>query len=93
MKSLPLYLCYVGFAFLLIKAYFHLRYDRQRRKTGSLFLRWTFGVYALSIMFPIISLPNTDKEQRLKRIANIALVICHVFFVLTFIMVYAIYGG
>jgi hypothetical protein len=93
MKSLPLYLCYAGFAFLLIKAYFHLRYDRQRRKTGSLFLRWTFGVYALSIMFPIISLPNTDKEQRLKRIANIALVICYVFFVLTFIMVYAIYGG
>ncbi len=90
---MPLYLCYIGFAFLLIKAYYHLQYDRQRRKTGSLFLRWIFGAYAFSILFPIVSTPNTDKEQRLKSIANIAVVGCYVFFILTFVFIYAIYGS
>jgi len=93
MKTLPLYLCYIGFAFLIIKAYFHLQYDRQRRKTGSLFLRWIFGAYAFSIMFPIISIPNTDNEQRLKKVANIALVLCYTFFVATLVIVYAVYGS
>src|SRR4051812_13868797 len=81
MKNVPLYLCYIGFTFLMIKAYYHLQYDRQRRKTASLFLRWFLGVYAFSIMFPIISIPNTAKEERFKRIANIALIICYVFFI------------
>ena len=93
MKNIPLYLCYIGFPFLLIKAYYHLQYDRQRRKTGSLFLRWIFGAYAFSILFPIVGTPNTDKEQRLKSIANIAVVGCYVFFILTFVFIYAIYGS
>lgn len=93
MKSLCLHLCYSGFVFLFLKAYFHLQYDRQRRKTSSLFLRWIFGAYALSIMFPITSIPNTDKERRFKKVANVALVLCYVFFILTLVFVYAVYGS
>jgi hypothetical protein len=91
MKNMSLYLCYIGFAFLLMKAYYHLQYDRQRRKTGSLFLRWIFGVYAFSILFPIVSTPNTNTQQRLKSIANIAIVGCYVFFILTLVFIYAKY--
>lgn len=93
MKDIPLYLCYIGFVFLFLKAYYQLQYDRQKRKTGSLFLRWIFGANAFSIILPIISMPNTEKEQRLKKTANIALMLCYVFFVSMFVMVYAIYGG
>jgi hypothetical protein len=91
MKTLVLSLGYIGCAFFLIKAYFHLQYDRQRRKTGSLFFRWIFGIYPLSIPFPILSTPRTDKELKLKKIANTAVVLFYVFFVLTLVMVYVIY--
>jgi amino acid permease len=93
MKSLYLYFGYGAFAFLLIKAYLHLQYDRQRRKTGSLFLRWFFGAYAFSIMFPILSAPNSDKQQKLKKVANTALILFYVFFILTLVAVYIVYGS
>ena len=92
MKSLYLYFGYIGFAFLLIKAYFHLQYDKQR-KGGSIFLRWIFRAYGLSIIFPIISPPNTAKEVRLKKMANIALILCYVFFVATLVTAFAAYGS
>ncbi len=93
MKNLPFYFCYVGFAFLFVKAYYHLQYDRRRRKAGALFIRWIFGAFAISIFFPIISAPNTEKERRIKSIANIALTVCYVLFALTFVSIYLIYGG
>jgi hypothetical protein len=93
MKPLYLYFGYISFAFLLIKVYLHLQYNKQRRKAGSVFLRWIFGAYGLSIILPIISTPNTNKEVQLKRMANIALIICYVFFVATLIAVYAAYGS
>jgi hypothetical protein len=86
MKSLYLYLGYTTVIFLLIKVYSHIQYDRQR-KAGSL-LKWVFGFYALLSLFPIVSTPNTDKEQRLKRFANISLVLFYLFFALTLITVY-----
>jgi len=91
MKNLPLYLGYIGLTFLLVKAYYQLQYDRQRRKSGTLFLRWIFGAYAFSTILPIVSTPKTNKEQRLKSIANIALIGCYVFFILTLVYVYAIF--
>jgi len=89
MKFLYLYFGYITIIFLLVKAYYHLQYDKQKNKTGSLFLRWIFGAYALSIPFPIISTPNSENEQRLKKIANIALILFYIFFVLTLAAVYA----
>jgi predicted nucleic acid-binding Zn ribbon protein len=92
-KDVPIYLLYTAFAFLVIKAYCQVRYDSQRRTTTSMLLRWLFGLLVFSIMVPIVSTPNTEKEQRLKKIANITLMLFYLCAVLMMVFGYAIYGN
>ena len=93
MKDAALYVGYIAFAFLSIKAYYQFQYYRQRRKTGTMFLRWIIVYYALSVLLPITSIPTTEKEFRLKKITNVLLMLFYLCGVIMFVLVYVIYGS
>jgi hypothetical protein len=62
------------FSILFIRVYLSYKMDRLRG-TEPVFLKFIFGAYAFAGMFPVLRIPRSSKESKLKKLSNILFVV------------------